>query len=138
MADDWGRLAELLVHRRVALGYRNRTKFAEAVGAPNDRIFSDMERQRRTNFDQATRAFVEQAYQWAPGSIRAVLTGGQPVEIQPAPAEPADYRDKDERAIEESSMFTRAEKNAMLAVLRAMRGRPVDGSGASDVAQGQW
>lgn len=83
MTDDaWKRLGELLVARRVDLGHPRRLTWArDVLGLSNDRIQSDLENGRRSNYDNATLAQVEQQYQWAPGSIRAVLGGGDPTPI---------------------------------------------------------
>lgn len=77
--DNWKRLAELLEQRRVALGYPKRQPFAKAHGLSHDRTLSDLENARRTNYDSATLAQVEQIYRWVSGSIAAVLQGGAPV-----------------------------------------------------------
>lgn len=75
---EWQRLADLLVSRRTQLGYRQRNQFAKAHGLKHDRLLFDLENAKRTNFEQGTLAQFEQLYQWAPGSIQAVLDGGDP------------------------------------------------------------
>lgn len=80
----WQRLGELLVARRTELGHPKRLPFAKHHGLTHDRTLSDLENARRTRlegFDPATLAQVEQIYQWAPGSIRKVLAGGDPVKL---------------------------------------------------------
>ena len=79
--QDWRRLGELLIARRVALGFPKRLTFARDRGFTHDRTLSDIVNARRTNFDPATLAQIEQAYEWAPRSVLAVLDGGEPVEL---------------------------------------------------------
>lgn len=89
MTDHWQRLGRLLIERRVELGYPRRLTWArETLRLSNDRILSDLERARRTNYDPATLAQVERMYQWAPGSIRAVLAGGEPTPVANPEATP--------------------------------------------------
>lgn len=78
---EWRRLADLLVQRRIQLGYRQRKDFAEASGLRHDRLLFDLENAKRTNFEAGTLAKFEQLYQWAPGSISAVLNGADPTPI---------------------------------------------------------
>ena len=75
---DWERLAELLISRRVQLGYQRRSAFSRDRGLPNDRVIAAVENYERTNFAPATIALIEQIYEWEPGSIRSVLAGGMP------------------------------------------------------------
>lgn len=92
MTDDrWSRLGALLEARRLELGFPRRLPWArDVLGLSNDRIQSDIEKSRRTNFDAATLAQVEQQYEWAPGSIQAVLNGGDPTPISRQTTPPAD------------------------------------------------
>lgn len=76
--EAWERLGELLVARRVELGFPNRTKFAKAKGLKDTRILAAVENVERQNFEAATIALMEHTYEWAPGSIRSVLAGGEP------------------------------------------------------------
>lgn len=92
---DWARLGRLLTQRRGQLGseYLNRQKFCQITGL-NERLVSDLENARRDGYRPATKAAVEQAYQWASGSIEKVLAGGDPTPLTEsrglASAEPAD------------------------------------------------
>lgn len=74
---DWERLGQYVVAGRVKLGHRVRGSFARAGGV-NVRILSDIETARRSNYDPATLAQLEQALGWRTGSIGAVLRGGEP------------------------------------------------------------
>lgn len=81
-------MAELLTARRKELGYEKRLPFARANGLTHDRALSDLENARRTRFDQATLAQVEQIYRWISGSIENVLRGGSPVPYPPETVAP--------------------------------------------------
>lgn len=82
---EWSRLATLLLHRRVQLGFPNRARFVRDrdLTQSQARVLLDMERGNRRNFSDATKAVMEQAYKWTPGSIDAVLAGGDPTPVQP-------------------------------------------------------
>lgn len=77
----WIRLGELLLNRRVALGAQNLEKFAVDMELKNSRTCSDLEHGRRDNYLPSTLAHMELIYRWAPGSIKTVLAGGQPTEL---------------------------------------------------------
>lgn len=82
---EWQRLAELLTARRVELNdaWRTRQQFCRDTGAEY-RIVHDLENAKRTNYSGSTLALIERAYRWQPGSIRAVLDGGDPTPVEPA------------------------------------------------------
>lgn len=74
---DWGRLGQHVVARRTELGFRNRADFAAAVQV-SSRLISDIEKGRRTNFDQVTLSALEAALGWETGSVQQVVEGGEP------------------------------------------------------------
>lgn len=80
--EDWERLGEQLIARRVALGYRTRAGFVAAKELPHGRTVSDLENAKRANYERATLAHMEQVYEWTTGSIRRVLAGGEPTCIE--------------------------------------------------------
>lgn len=82
--EDWQRLGRLLIARRVNLGHPVRSKFVKAKGLTHGRTISDVENAKRTNFEPATRALIEQLYEWRPGSLNAVLAGGEPIPVHKA------------------------------------------------------
>lgn len=84
--QDWQRLGELLIRRRLDLDprYRNRQVFAAERGVEY-RIVSDFERHRRSNYHAVTIAEIERAYDLPPGSVGRVLAGG---DLEPAPDAP--------------------------------------------------
>lgn len=81
-AEAWAALGDLLLKRRIELGHPKRAPFAEAAGFRNDRVLFDLEKGRRDNYDPATLALVERAYQWQPGAIEAFVSRG----VDPAPS----------------------------------------------------
>lgn len=78
--SEWKRLANLVVNRRVELGMRTTKAFAERAQI-TARALGDIENARRTNYSSATKAAIEQALDWMPGSIDMTIAGGDPVPI---------------------------------------------------------
>jgi hypothetical protein len=83
--EPWMRLGRLLTRRRKELGYRTRPAFIQAKHLPHGRIVSDLENGVRSNYDPSTLIEYELAYEWAEGSIAAVLAGGEPSPLGTAP-----------------------------------------------------
>lgn len=78
MSDEmerWRRLGPLLKRRRVELGFPVRIAFARHHRQPQDRIMSDLEQARRSNYDELTLHRAEGWYQLAEGSITRFLDG---------------------------------------------------------------
>ena len=73
------RLGHHIVSRRVALGYRNRTDFANSLQF-TARTLSDIENGVR-KASPGTYAMLENKLGWAPGSIDTILAGGEPKEL---------------------------------------------------------
>jgi hypothetical protein len=73
------RLGHHIVSRRVALGYRNRTDFADSLQF-TVRTLSDVENGVR-KASPGTYAMLENKLAWAPGSIDTILAGGEPKEL---------------------------------------------------------
>lgn len=76
---DLQRLGTLVTNRRVAHGKRVRKQFADSVGL-SDRLLADIENGVRTA-SAGTYAVLENHLSWKPGSVRAVLAGGDPTEL---------------------------------------------------------
>ena len=74
-----GRLGHHIVSPRVALGYRNRTDFADSLQF-TVRTLSDIENGVR-KASPGTYAMLENKLGWAPGSIDTILAGGEPKEL---------------------------------------------------------
>ena len=72
-------LGHHVVSRRVALGYRNRTDLADSLQF-TVRTLADIEHGVR-KASPGTYAILENKLAWAPGSIDAILAGGEPQEI---------------------------------------------------------
>jgi hypothetical protein len=74
--DDWKRLGDYVVARRIALGMRDRRALAAATGV-TDRTLGTLENGGRVS--ASTLGAVENHLGWGPGSCRKVLAGGEPV-----------------------------------------------------------
>ncbi len=75
---DLERLGHHIVSRRVALGYRTRTDFANSLQF-TVRTLADIEHGVR-RASPGTYAMLENKLAWAPGSIDTILAGGEPKE----------------------------------------------------------
>src|ERR1700746_1044101 len=73
--EDWRRLADYVVARRVELGMRDRRAFAQATGV-TERTLGKLENGQRVS--PSTLGMVENRLAWAPGSCRGVTPGGEP------------------------------------------------------------
>ena len=73
--EDWQRLADYVVARRVELGMRDRRAFAEATGV-TERTLGKLENGQHVS--PSTVGMVENRLGWAPGSCRRILAGGEP------------------------------------------------------------
>jgi hypothetical protein len=73
------RLGHHIVSRRVALGYRTRTDFANSLKF-TVRTLADIENGVR-KASAGTYAMLENKLAWAPGSIDTMLAGGEPKEL---------------------------------------------------------
>lgn len=84
-AAAWTRLGALLRDRRIELDprYRNRRLFVSETGLSYS-VTSNIETGVRDDYGADTLKAVERAYRWQPGSIRAVLDGGDPTPVDPA------------------------------------------------------
>jgi transcriptional regulator with XRE-family HTH domain len=74
--DDWRRLADYVVARRVELGMRERRALAAATGV-TDRTLGKLENGQRVS--PSTLAVIENELGWSPGSCRRILAGGEPI-----------------------------------------------------------
>ena len=73
--EDWRRLADYVVARRVELGMRERRALAVATGV-TDRTLGKLENGQRVS--PSTLAMIENELGWSPGSCRRILAGGEP------------------------------------------------------------
>lgn len=86
-ADAWQRLGRMLERRRGELGYgfRQRARFARDSGGPSVKTISRLEKGERGGYPESTIGAVETLYRWVPGSVEAVLRGGEPTPMPLAP-----------------------------------------------------
>jgi hypothetical protein len=73
--EDWRRLADYVVARRVELGMRDRRALAEATGV-TERTLGKLENGQHVS--PSTLGMVENRLGWAPGSCRRILAGEEP------------------------------------------------------------
>src|ERR1700745_4472240 len=73
--EDWQRLADYVVARRVELGMPDRRALAEATGV-TERTLGKLENGQHVS--PSTLGMVENRLGWAPGSCRRILAGGEP------------------------------------------------------------
>jgi hypothetical protein len=73
--EDWQRLGDYLVARRIALGMRDRRALAAITGI-SDRTLGKAENGRRVS--ASTLGALDNHLGWAPGSCRRILAGGEP------------------------------------------------------------
>lgn len=140
--EDRQRLADYVIRRRVAMGYKTREDWAAAIGL-STRTLGDIERARRP-VAAATVAAVEEHLGWQPGSFTAILAGGEPelsqsepepepeTEPEPEPARPLapnylTLGDPSLIAIWDGLLgiaeLTESERISMITVVKGMRGQ---------------
>src|SRR6185437_610295 len=83
--EDWQRLGDYVVARRIALGMRDRRSLAVATGV-TERTLGKVETGHRVS--ASTLGALDNHLGWAPGSCRQVLAGGEPVIAAASPALP--------------------------------------------------
>jgi transcriptional regulator with XRE-family HTH domain len=74
--ENWERLGDYVIARRIALGMRDRRALAVATGV-TERTLGKVETGKRVS--ASTLAALENHFGWAPGSCRQILGGGEPV-----------------------------------------------------------
>jgi len=88
-SEDWQRLADYVVARRVELGMRDRRALAEVTGV-TERTLGKLENGQRVS--PSTLGMIENRLGWAPGSCRRILAGGEPT-MGPPSLGPGEYED---------------------------------------------
>jgi hypothetical protein len=83
--ENWRRLGDYVVARRIALGMRDRRALAAVTGV-TDRTLGKVETGRRVS--ASTLGALENHLGWAPGSCRQILAGGEPVMLAASPSVP--------------------------------------------------
>jgi hypothetical protein len=74
--ENWKRLGDYVIARRIALGMRDRRALAAVTGVTY-RTLGKVETGRRVS--ASTLGALENRLDWAPGSCRQILAGGEPV-----------------------------------------------------------
>ncbi|MET0419572.1 MAG: hypothetical protein ABW022_26455 [Actinoplanes sp.] len=121
---DWHRLGQHVTARRIELGYRRREDLTTAFEGISQRTLGDIESGRREGYHRNTLATLEHALQWAPGSMNAILDGGEPVTQAPAGAPPAaNSSDSALAAVMRSDKLTESDKAKIVKVLIAEQQR---------------
>lgn len=88
LRGDMRRLADRVEQRRGELGLTQRD--VQAVGGPSPATMSLIEGAQRESIQVGVAGKLERALQWAAGSVRAILAGGEPTPLEGAAArEPA-------------------------------------------------
>jgi transcriptional regulator with XRE-family HTH domain len=80
---DWTSVGVAVRAARTAR-WRRREDFARATGL-STRLISDLERGRRDNYSDETKALIENTLLWEPGSLDRVAAGGQPRQVKDGP-----------------------------------------------------
>jgi hypothetical protein len=89
--EDWRRLADYVIARRVELGMRDRRALAAVTGV-TDRTLGKLENGRRVS--ASTLGVIENHLGWGPGSCRRILSGGEPITVSATTADvDAGYQD---------------------------------------------
>jgi hypothetical protein len=89
-SEDWSRLADYVVARRVELGLRDRRALAAATGV-TDRTLGKLENGQRVS--ASTLGVIDNHLGWTPGSCRRILSGGEPEVIGAPRDDIASYDD---------------------------------------------
>ena len=83
--ENWKRLGDYVVARRIALGMRDRRALAAVTGV-TDRTLGKVENGKRVS--ASTLGALDNHLGWRPGSCRQILSGGEPVMADDEPALP--------------------------------------------------
>jgi hypothetical protein len=77
--EDWQRLAEHVVSRRVSLGLTQQD--VRAAGGPSTATMRLIEGALQTTYKDMVIGRLEKALNWGPGSVRSILAGGDPTPL---------------------------------------------------------
>jgi hypothetical protein len=116
--DDWERLGEYVVARRMERGFKTRSDLASAAQV-SSRLLGDIEKGRRGNFDPTTIASLESALGWETGSVRRIVEGGEPkLRLATPVTAPGGHPDEIELIYRSQSMTARQKLDAIRMVLQ--------------------
>jgi transcriptional regulator with XRE-family HTH domain len=128
ITEEWRRLADYVVARRVELGMRDRRALAAATGV-TDRTLGKLENGQRVS--PSTLGVIENVLGWAPGSCRRILAGGEPHAIS-APASDRHYADPTLEHLASTPGLPPEVVRGLIALARNWRG---DDDGTGEVTQ---
>jgi hypothetical protein len=133
MADaNWQRLGDYVVARRAALGMRDRRAFAAATGV-TDRTLGKLENGKKVS--ASTLGAVENELDWAPGSCRRILAGGEPAAV-PGGAGPSRYSDPTLQHIADTPGLPPDVVRGLIALARNWRDQAEGGDGPAQDQDG--
>lgn len=89
-ADPWTTLANHVTKRRSQLGLTQGQ--VRVAGGPGPSTMRSIERVLQTSYKPHVLRSLERALQWEPGSVDAILNGGDPTPIAPPTTHPASPR----------------------------------------------
>jgi transcriptional regulator with XRE-family HTH domain len=128
ITEEWRRLADYVVARRVELGMRDRRALAAATGV-TDRTLGKLENGQRVS--PSTLGVIENVLGWAPGSCRRILAGGEPHAVS-GPAGDGDYDDPTLRHLASTPGLPPEVVRGLVALARNWR---PDDDGTAELAQ---
>ncbi len=129
-SEDWSRLADYVVARRVELGMRDRRALAAATGV-TDRTLGKLENGHRVS--PSTLGVIDNQLGWTPGSCRRILAGGEPSVLSGA-HDPAEYDDPTLRHLASTPGLPPDVVRGLIALARNWR-EGVDGVGTRSVSE---
>jgi Helix-turn-helix len=121
-SEDWRRLADYVVARRVELGMRDRRALAAATGV-TDRTLGKLENGQRVS--ASTLGVLENKFGWAPGSCRRILAGDEPSLLSAVPV--AEYDDPTLRHLASTPGLPQEVVRGLIALARNWRQDEDDG-----------
>jgi transcriptional regulator with XRE-family HTH domain len=124
--DDWRRLADYVIARRMQLGMRDRRALAAVTGV-TDRTLGKLENGQRVS--ASTLGVIENQLGWAPGSCRKILAGGEPG-LNRDEQRAADYEDPTLRHIASTPGLPPDVVSGLIALARNWRQDVEDGTEA--------
>ena len=112
--QEWKRLAQYARERREYLGMTQVDLVA--AGGPAQRTITLIETAARTSYQNAVIKRLEHALKWEPGSVRAILAGGEPAGMTAGAPRGLRYQDSLLRQIAELTDITEDERKAFIAL----------------------
>lgn len=111
--QDWRRLAEKVTKRRNELGLTQGQ--VQSADGPSVATMRLIEGALQTSYRGNILGRLERALRWKPGSVDAILGGGEPTLLAEEPLASEPQRDENEQLILDSDWLSPAQKKMMLA-----------------------